>query len=244
GFVVGFGVGGRGDFWEDEDAVAECGALVGLQGEVQGWSFVVGEDFGGKRVGGKQAVAARVPVSGVTGIFRMIEDGDGDGIVAYFGGENAPAAASSPRSIAGFAIAGHIVAVDPGVIHFSDGRGAAAGVGEDFGFVGRHFERAGYTHTEETFLIVGEDHFLGLRLQRGDAIDAAEFGIAAEDEAGAFLQDELLLAGDPVRVDYEFATVGTAGGGDDRAMEDAAHFGGVFGLDGGGIVPEVEAINV
>src|SRR6185369_12391493 len=27
-------------------------------------------------------------------------------------------------------------------------------------------------------------------------------------------------------------------------MDDAAHFGGVFGLDGGGIVPEIEAIDV
>ena len=137
----------------------------------------------------------------------MIEDGDGDGIDAHICGEDAPAATRSPRGVAGLALAGEVFAVDAGVVHFSDGCGTAAGVGEDFRFVGRHFERASYAHTEETFLVVVEDNFFGLRLQRRDAIDAAEFRVAAEDEAGVFFQDELLLAGDPVHVDDEFATV-------------------------------------
>src|SRR5258708_4553232 len=140
----------------------------------------------------------------------MVEDGDGDRLVAELAAEIAPAAARAPGRIAFFAFAGEIDAVYAGVVELSDGGRAAIAVGEDFWLVGRSFQRAIDAHAENAFLVVMEDDFFVESLQRGNAVDAAEIRAATKDEAGVFLQNELLLAGDPLPVDFPLTLIGPA----------------------------------
>src|SRR5437667_287879 len=146
--------------------------------------------------------------------------------------------------IALFAFAAEVNAVHAGVVHLGDGGGAAARVGEDFGFVGRSFQSACHAEAEHAFFIVGEYNFFAKGMQSRDAIHAAEVWAATKDEAGVFFENGLLLPGYPIRFDFEHAPVGAALCGDDRAVANDAHLRGVFGLDGFGIVPEVEAVDI
>jgi len=64
------------------------------------------------------------------------------------------------------------------------------------------------------------------------------------NKSRVFFQNELLLTGDPVGFDFELASVGTALGQRNGAMPNVAHLGSVLGLDGFGVVPEIETIDV
>src|SRR6266852_2046449 len=114
----------------------------------------------------------------------------------------------------------------------------------NFGLVRRSFEGAGDANAEDAFLVVAEDNFFVEGEHGGDAVDAEEIGGAAEDETGMLLQDWPLLAGDPVSFNFQLALLRAAFRQRDCAMTDVAHFGGVLGLDGFGVVPEIEAVNV
>src|SRR5256885_6661399 len=79
-FVGSFGGFGGGDGRRDQDAVAEGSAGIGGQREIQ-LLLAIAENLLAERVGGEKAVAAGVPVCGKAGIGRVIQDGDGDGLV-------------------------------------------------------------------------------------------------------------------------------------------------------------------
>src|SRR5260221_7072975 len=174
----------------------------------------------------------------------MVEDGDGDRLVAELAAEIAPAAARAPGRIAFFAFAGEIDTVYAGVVELSDGGRAAIAVGEDFWLVGGSFQRASDAHAENAFLVVVEDDFFVESLQRGNAVDAAEIGATTKDEASVFLQNELLLAADPVGVDFQLSLIGAALCQRDSAMADYAHLRGIFHLNCFRVVPEIEAADV
>src|SRR5260370_17160060 len=54
----------------------------------------------------------------------------------------------------------------------------------------------------------------------------------------------MLVSGNPVGFNFQLVLLRAAFSQRDCAMTDVAHFGGVFGLDGFGVVPEIEAVNV
>src|SRR3989442_12232972 len=176
----------------------------------------------------------------------MIEDDNGDRLSADAAIDCAPAAARSPNGIALFAFAAEVNAVHAGIVQLGDGSGAAARVGEDFGFVGRSFQSACHAEAEHAFFIVGEYNFFAKGMQSRDAIHAAEVWAATKDEAGVFFENGLLLPGYPIRFDFEHAPVGAALSGVDPRAANDAHLRGVFGLDGLGIGPEdvADDINV
>src|SRR5258708_39161933 len=174
----------------------------------------------------------------------MVEDGDGDRLVADLAAEIAPAAARAPGSIAFCALAGEIDTVYAGVVELSDGGRAAIAVGEDFWLVGESFQRPSDAHAEHAFLVVVEDNFFVESLQRGNAVDAAEIGATTKDEAGVFLQNELLLAADPVGVDFQLSLIGAAHCQRDRPMANVALLRGIFHLNCFRVVPEIEAVDV
>src|SRR2546429_8156342 len=78
-----------------------------------------------------------------TTLFRSVENGDGDGLVADEAAEIAPAAARAPGGVAFFAFTGEVGAVDAGVVQLCDGSGVAARGGIHLRVVGRGFESAG-----------------------------------------------------------------------------------------------------
>ncbi len=87
----------------------------------------------------------------------MIEDGDGDGLVAELAAEIAPAAPGAPGGFALFSFTGDVDTVDAGVVELGDRGGAAGGVGEDFWLVRGSFQGPSDAHAEDTFFVVGED---------------------------------------------------------------------------------------
>src|SRR5882724_765629 len=160
------GIGG-GDGRRDQDAVAKCGAGTGGQRKIQRL-FAFAENFLAERVGGEKAVAAGVPIGGKAGIGRMVENGDGDRLVADETAEIAPAAARAPGGVAFFAFTGEVGAVDAGIVQLGDGGGAAAGVGVDLRFVRRNFKRADDAKAQDAVFLVLEVNFLIERAQGGD----------------------------------------------------------------------------
>jgi len=52
-----------------------------------------------------------------------------------------------------------------------------------------------------------EDNFFVERLQRGNAVDAAEIGATTKDEAGVFLQNELLPAADQSASNFQLSLI-------------------------------------
>src|SRR5207247_11219605 len=81
-------------------------------------------------------------------------------------------------------------------------------------------------------------------MQSRDAIHAAEVWAATKDEAGVFFENGLLLPGYAIRFDFEHAPVGAAPCGDDRAVASDAHLRGACALDGCGVAPEVEDVDI
>src|SRR5580704_14217781 len=149
-------------------------------------------------MGGKQAVTAGVPVSGKAGILGVIENGDGHRLVADQATEIAPAPARAPSGIASLSFAGEISAVDAGVVQLSHRCGAAARVRVYLGLVGRNFESADDAKAQHAVFRIGERDLLIQSVQRGDAVDAAEAGPAAEDEVGMFVEERFFVEGYPV----------------------------------------------
>ncbi len=77
-FVGGFGGLGREDRRRNQDAIAERGAGMWGQREIQLF-FTVTENFLAKRICGEEAIAAGVPIGGEAGVLRVIENRDGGG---------------------------------------------------------------------------------------------------------------------------------------------------------------------
>src|SRR5882757_9468803 len=150
-----------------------------------------------------------MPVGRKTRIRRMVEDGNGHGLVVDLAGEIAPAPTSAPGSVALSAFTGQIDAVYAGVVQLGDRGWIALCVREHFRFIAGSFQGACNAHAQYAFLIVIEHNFFPDRLQRGDAVDAAEIGSAAEDKARVLLQDDLLFSGNPVGVNFKFPLLRT-----------------------------------
>src|ERR1700681_4546732 len=90
-----FGGFGRGDRRRDQDAIAERDAGIGRQGEIK-LLLALAENFLPEWVGGEKTVTACVPVGWKARIGRVVENGDGDGLVTDETAEIAPAAARAP----------------------------------------------------------------------------------------------------------------------------------------------------
>src|SRR5712692_2753145 len=242
-FVGSFGGFGSGDRRRDQDAVAE--GYAGIRGKREMQLFLTNaEDFLAERVGGKKAVAARVPIGGKAGIGGVIENGDGHRFVTDQTAEVAAASTSAPGGVAFFAFAGEVGAVDAGVVQFGDGRGAATRVSVDLGFVGGNLESADNAKAQDTVFLILEIDFFFESAEGGDAVHAAKAGPAAEDKVRVFPEQNFFVEGDPIGFDVELALLRTAFCGDDGMMDDGAHLGRVLGFDGVRIVPEIEAIDI
>ena len=69
--------------------------------------------------------------------------------------------------------------------------------------------------------------------------------VAAKEEIAGRLGENLLAnTCDPDRVDDKFAAIGAAPSGDYFRLQDRAHLGAIFRLDGIGVVPEIESIDI
>src|SRR5689334_7439178 len=78
GCFRGFGCKNRG---RDQDAIAESRAGVRSQSEIKVF-LAIAENFLAERIGGEEPVASCVPVCGKAGITRVIENRNGDWLVA------------------------------------------------------------------------------------------------------------------------------------------------------------------
>src|SRR5260370_25800867 len=174
----------------------------------------------------------------------MVEDGNGDRLITELAAEIAPAAACAPSGISFFPFAGQVAPIDAGVFDLGDGSRPAACIGEDFGLVGGSLQGVSGAHAENAFFIVIEDDFFAEGLQRRDAVDTAEVRAASEYETRVLLENELLLAVDPVRLYCQFTLIGPALCRPNAPAAKVAHFGTVFALDGFRAVPEIEAIRL
>src|SRR2546429_9836804 len=97
-----------------------------------------------------------------TTLFRSVENGDGDGLVADEAAEIAPAAARAPGGVAFFAFTGEVGAVDAGVVQLCDGSGVARPVGINLRFYGRGFQNADHRKAQEAgLLLLRIDLFVG-----------------------------------------------------------------------------------
>src|SRR6266850_411708 len=240
--VGGFGGFGGGDGRRDQDAVAECSLGTGGQRKIH-LLFALAENFLAERIGCEKTIAAGVPIGGKAGIGRVIENGDGHGLVANETAEIAPAATRAPGGVALFAFAGEVDAVDAGVVQLGDRSGAAAGVGVNLGFVRRNFKSANDAEAQDAVFLVLEINFFVESAQGGDAVYAAEAGPAAKDEVSMFLEQNCFVESDPIGFDVEFALLRTAFRGDDGLVDDGAHLWSIFRFDGVGIVPEIDAVD-
>ena len=228
---------------DEQDAVTEGGRFALFEGEIKLWGFGF-EDFRAERVGGKEPVAAGVPVGRVAGVFGMVEDGDDDCFTLWIGaGEGTPAASGGPDGVALFAFAGEVDARSSGSAGALDFGLAAVSVGEDATLFVGGLEPAGYADAHEAFLVVVEDGAVQ-GFEADFLVDGAGGAFARKGVAGGFLEEFLVGSGDPDGLDDEGSAVFAAFGGDDSALLDGAHFGTVFGGDGDGVVPEVEAVDV
>ena len=75
--------------------------------------LALAENFLPERVGGEKTVTTSVPVGWKSRIGRVVENGDGDGLVADETTEIAPAAACAPGGVAFFAFTGEVGALTP-----------------------------------------------------------------------------------------------------------------------------------
>src|ERR1700676_1830426 len=138
-------------------------------------------------MGCEEAIAARVQVSGKAGILRMIEDGDGDGLVANQAAEIAPAPAGAPCGVAFFSFACEIGAVDAGVVQLSHRCGAAARIGVNLGLVGRNLESADDAKAQHAVFGVGERNFFIQSAESGEAAAGAQSGPPRKAKGGCLL---------------------------------------------------------
>src|ERR1700730_18184936 len=237
-----FGGLGRGDRRRDQDAIAERDASIGRQGEIQRL-LALAENFLPERVGGEKTVTTGVPVGWKARIGRVVENGDGYGLVADETAEITPAAARAPGGVAFLAFTGEVGAVDADVVQLGDGSGAATAVGVDLRFAGRDFESTDHAKAQEAVFFVRERDFFMQSAQGGDALDAAESRPATKDEVGMLLEQYFLVVGEPIRFHIELALFRTAFCRNNGTMENGAHLWGIFRFDGVGIVPEIDAVD-
>src|SRR5580700_3434028 len=97
--VSGFGSLGREDRRRDQNTITESHTCVRSQRKIQ-LLLTVAENLLAERVSGEKAVAARVPVSGESGILGMVENGDRDRLVADLAAQIAPASPRAPSGVA------------------------------------------------------------------------------------------------------------------------------------------------
>src|SRR5271168_1709706 len=216
---------------------------MGSQREIQLF-LAVAENFLAQRIGGKKTVAARVPIRRKARIGRMIQDCDGDTLVADFAAEIAPASPRAPSVIAFFSFTRQVGAVDTGIVQLSDGGGPAAGIGVDLGLVRGNLESADDTQSQDAILGIRKRNFFIECREGSYTVDAAEAGAAAEHEACVFLEQDFFVESDPSGFYFQLALLRAALGSDDRAVNYRSHLGSILGLDGVGIVPEIEAVDV
>ncbi len=81
-------------------------------------------------------------------------------------------------------------------------------------------------------------------LEGYDQIDDSGVFATREDVTRGLLENVLVLAGCPNGIDGQFPLFGAALRGNDRLMVNRAHLGAVFRLDGVGVVPEIEAVDI
>src|SRR5579859_3850058 len=186
-----------------------------------------------------------MPVGWITGVLRMIEDGDRNRMIAGRACKRAPATARPPGGRAFYAFAGEI---DPGCwIRSSwsggDLRRATVGIHEGAALLLRRLKPAGNAHAQQPFLIVFKYGAVE-SLDRDNLIDYSRVTAVQKNIARGLLQKRLVFSSDPRRLDDKFAAIRAALGRDDFAVNDGAHLRAIFGLDGVGVVPEIEAIHV
>src|SRR5882672_749607 len=169
----------------DQHAEAEGRFLSRLQRVIQR-RRAFGEFFRAEGIRREEAVAARVPVSRIGRILRVIEDGDHHILIAVrafdAAGQRHPFGARAPGVLlADFAFAAQVDARDAGVVHQGDFGRIALLVGEDFRLGGRLFELARDADAERAFFRIVEDDLLVLRGERDDAVNDADVFRGAED---------------------------------------------------------------
>src|ERR1017187_2319046 len=209
-----------------------------------------------ERVDGKEAIVAGVPVGGVVGVSGVVQDGDGFSLTVGGGaGQLAPAAARAPGGVADLAFAGAVDAGSAG--GRSRDRGCnAVGVAEGLGLCGGRFEEVGDAETQHAVLVVVEDDGRNGFEGHGHVDGAGGFAVdrdLGEDVAGGLADDGRRLVapdrgdvggGVPGGFGGELAGGRAALGRNDAAVVDGAVFGAGLGLDGVGVVPEVDVVDV
>ena len=184
---------------EQDNAIAERRCLVLLQGEVQCGQLGI-EDAGAERIDSEQAIAARVPGSGIAGVAGVVEEADGDGMASGRAGESAPASAGPPGGVALDSLAGEIDAGGGGVISCIDLGGVAARVHEDAAFFIGRFEPVGDAQAEQAILCILEDNAVE-GLESDGHIDDASLSVAREDVARGLRENLLVISSYPDRFD-------------------------------------------
>src|SRR5690242_19542454 len=243
-----FLVGRFRGFWcknrgRDQDAIAESRAGARSQSEIKLF-LAIAENFLAQRIGGEEPVASCMPVCGKAGISRVIENRNGNWLVANHPTEVAPAASSAPCRISLLSFTGQIRAVDAGVVQLGDRGCVAAGVAEHLRLVGRNFKRSNDAQAEHAVFFVRKRNFLIERLKGSDAVHASKAWPAAKNEMRALVEQYLFLKVDPVSFHVELAILRTTLCGHDRTLHDGAHFRRPFRRNRVGIVPKIQSVYV
>src|SRR4029077_17064341 len=178
------------NFREYEDAVTKRNTFAWGQREIHRGLFAIREDASPQGVCAEQPVAASVPIGRKAGIRRMIQDRNGDRVIADSATQHAPVATRSPSRVTFFSITGKVNAVNAGVVQLGDWGWATACVGKDLRLVRRGFQSARHTDAQKAFLVIMEDNFFTLRLQRSYALNASKVWAALKNESRMFLQNE------------------------------------------------------
>ena len=120
---------GRGWTRQDQQTIPKGYGLLWFQREVQ-FLFAVAENLLAERIGGEQAIAARVPVSRKAGVPGMIQDDQRDGFLTDLTRQHGPTRPRAPDRVAGLSLAAAILTSDAGIIQNLYGRRAATRVRE------------------------------------------------------------------------------------------------------------------
>src|ERR1700676_4601553 len=153
-------------------------------------------------------------------------------------------AARAPRLVPLFPFASEIDAVHSGIVELGYRCRPPARIGEHFGLIRWGFEFSSDAHAKHAFLVVVEHNLLAPGLQCGNAVDATEIRSAPEHKSRVLPQDDLLLARDPVAVDFQLSFIRSALCHSNGAMADVPHLWRVFRLDGFRVVPEIETVDI
>src|SRR5271170_7259544 len=113
-----------------------------------------------------------MPIGRKPRILRMIENGDGDRLVAHEPAQITPTTASSPSGVALFPLTRKIGAVDSSVIQLCNGSGAAARIGIHLWLIRRNFQRPNHPKPQHAVFFIRERNFLIERPQGSDAVYA------------------------------------------------------------------------